>query len=228
MILSIAIMAVPSRSEHVATLEAALVTQITTSRAAGDDVRYVGVSMDAERAGPWANWQQAAALRSPDATHHAILQDDVVPCADLPATLTALIRARPEAVISGFLPRKSVEKAHAADLRWVACRSFLWAQCVVIPTATLTDMLIWIAGQEAERGAVWKQHDDSRIGDYLKSRKQPVYVPVPNVVEHIGDAIGGSTMGHNFAPERRRARVWLGADGEGRLINWSDLREIRE
>lgn len=228
--LSIAIMAVPAREAHVQSMLARLKTQIATARAAGIDVVGTDVFYDTAHQGPWHCWKGAWSLHAfRHSTHHVVLQDDVRFCADLPATLWKLMQARPADMISGFLPRKSVETAAAKGLGWVRTRRFLWAQLVMMPTDLGDEALRWIAEREGtDLAADWRAHDDVRMAAFLDSRKLPVWVPVPHPVEHVGDEIGGSVMGHNFAPAGRRARAWLGEDTHGAGLPWYDLRHVRE
>lgn len=227
--LSMAVMAVPSRAAHVASMLSRLGPQVDEARRQGFDVAPPQVFVDEQRRGPWFGWRGAWGCRAPNATHHVVLQDDIQFCADLPMTLAKLAAARPNDVVSGFLPRRSVEKAAAQGLRWVATRRFLWAQCVLLPTSLGEEALRWIDAREGTEAArEWRHHDDVRLADFLTAQNRAVFVAVPHPVEHIGDAIGGSTMGHNQAPARRRARVWLGEEARGAHLEWNDLRHVRE
>lgn len=212
-----AMMAVPSRAQHVPTIAARL----------GQPLR---VSVDNDRRGPWWGWRSAwdtSAAHDPDATHRAILQDDVDLCGDFHAALTACVAARPGEPVSAFLPRKSVETAHARGLRWVSTRRFLWAQCLVLPVDLGAEALAWIASRESS-APEWGHHDDVRLAAAFNAFGRRVFVPVPNLLDHIGDAIGGSTLGHNGPAARRRARVWIGQDGQGAHLPWHDLRHVAE
>lgn len=228
--LSFAIMSVPARAAHVAAMVTRLRAQIAEARAAGVEVDDdVGVFEDTARRGPWHGWQGAWRCSPTSSTHHVVLQDDVQLCADLPATMAALAAARPDDVVSGFLPRQSIERAHAQGLRWVSTRRFLWAQCVMLPRGLGDAALAWIAEHEHEAAARgWSHHDDVRLAAFLAEIKRPVYVAVPNVVEHVGDALGGSTLGHNGPAAKRRARRWIGATERGAALGWDDLRCVRE
>ena len=228
--ISLSIMCVPRRAVHVAKMLAALNPQIAAARAAGLDVAAeVPLSCDTAHRGPWYAWRGAwETHRGTGATHHVVLQDDVIFCADLPATLHRLAAARPDAMISGFLPRGSVDKAVAGGLRWVRARRFLWAQCVMLPTALGDAALQWIDAHEGTpTGADWNRDDDVRLGAFLAAHKLPVFVPVPHPVEHIGDELG-SVMGHHGPAAKRRARAWLGEAGAGGALPWDDLRAVNE
>lgn len=228
--LSLAIMAVPARAAHVEAMVSRLSEQIARAREDELDVVGTAVFYDAGRRGPWHGWRGAwEQHRAHGSTHHVVLQDDVRFCADLPHTLWRMAEARPGDVVSGFLPRKSVEVAAARGLGWVRTRRFLWAQLVMMPTALGDEAIRWIDEREgSELAADWRHHDDVRVAAFLAARKMGVYVPVPHPVEHVGDEIGGSVMGHNFAPAGRRARAWLGESVHGAGLPWHDLRHVRE
>lgn len=226
--LSFAIMSVPQRAAHVAGMVRRLAAQIDHARAAGFVVAGPAVHVDTQHHGPWASWRAAWKRRTPDATHHVVLQDDVLFCADLPVTLWRLAEARPDAMISGFLPRKAVDKAVAQKLAWVSTKRFLWAQCVMLPTPLGDEAVAWIEVREGTpESAGWKRHDDERLGAFLRARRLPVFVPVPHPVEHVGDELG-SVMGHHGPAAKRRARAWLGEDQPCAHLPWSDLRHVQE
>lgn len=226
--LSIAIMGVPARQNHIVQMIQRLELQMRAARGAGLRVEGLFVYSDTKREGPWAGWRGAWLTHTAaQSTHHVVLQDDLDFCADLPATLWALATARPEVPISGFLPRKAVSTAAAAGISWVETKRFLWAQCLLLPVALGDRALTWIAAQEAANPS-WGPHDDTRLAAFFAAEKIRVYVPVPHPVEHIGDALGGSTMGHNFDPAKRRARAWIGPYGSGGALPWNDLRTVKD
>ena len=215
--ISIAIMAVEERRQHVEKITGLLDVPIE-------------VVWDTDRKGPWWCWREAWLRRNPEATHHVVLQDDILPCADLCATLEAIVESRPNDVISGFLPRKSVEKAHESNLHWVLCRRFLWGQCLMMPRTLGDEAIRWIDANEGSALAEkdnWSHHDDVRLASFFRGHKLGVYVTVPNIVEHVGDELG-SVLNHHGPAHRRRARVWVGSMGYGAKINWNDLRYVRE
>lgn len=226
---SFAVMAVPSRRPHVDAMLDRLSVQVRRARKRGDTAFAPRVFWDTDGCGPWHCWQGAWRSRPHDATHHVVVQDDVLICADLPETMRRLADARPDAPVSGFLPRRSVELAVAADTRWVSTRRFLWAQCLMLPTTLGDAALRWIADNETLHPD-WRRHDDSRLAAFFEAHRVPVFVAVPHPVEHVGDAIGGSVMGHHGPAAKRRARAgaWLGEDQALGGLDWTDLRSVRE
>ncbi len=242
---SFAVQAVRSRASHVELMVDRLRKQLTwasspsSGRSAdhldpsiGWDPSLVTLVFDDRREGCWPTWARAWGCRPRGVTHHVVLQDDLLLCADLPETMRALARARPNDVISGFLPRKSVDDAVRSRVPWVRTRRFLWAQCVMMPVERGDQCVSWV--REHEGSAVskdWGNSGDMRIAGWLKAFRLPVFVAVPHPVEHIGDALeGGSVMGHHGKPSSRRARpgAWL---GEARSLageSWNNLEFVRE
>lgn len=228
--ISFAIQAVPQRKAHVESMLARLREQIDA--AAPGTVAGVETFYDTDYQGCWFSWTRAWATHRQwtGVTHQVVLQDDLLLCADLPATMHALATARPDDMISGFLPRKSVSDAVARGVPWVRTRRFLWAQCVMMPVDLGDACVQWVA--ENEGGAAssdWGNSGDMRLAGWLKAMSRPVFVAVPHPVEHIGDALEGrSVMGHNGKASGRRARAWLGEDGRGAALPWSNLEHVRE
>ena len=226
--ISISIMAVPERAEHVQKMTQRLAPQIEMARRSGMDIVGTDTFWDTQKDGPWVSWQGAWAYNQKHgSTHHVVLQDDILFCKDFPETIHRLVEARPQDMISGFLPRKSVTQAKEQGLFWVRTRSFLWAQCVLMPVPVGNAALTWISARESENAKEWRRDDDARIRSWLKATNRPVYVAVPHPVEHIGDELG-SVMKHNFQPEKRRAKFWLGEDGAGADLAWHNLGYVRE
>ena len=217
--LVIGIMAVEERREQVDRL---------VSRIGGD----VHVFVDVERLGCWHGWRETWALcarAEPDATHIAVLSDDLAVCAEFRGTLTQLVAARPHAAISGWLPRDQVELAQADGLRWASTRVLQFVQCVVLPRELGERAISWIDAHESRFGAQWGPWDDERLKAFMRDQGLEVFVPVPNICDHLsGDGTIASTFGHRFAPESARARVWLGEGVSGAGIDWSDLRAVSD
>ncbi len=217
--LAVGIMTIRERAEHCRRL---------VERIGG----AVHVYTDTQRLGCWHAWLETWRLccrLEPRATHIAILADDVAVCADLRDTLEQLARARSSAPIAGWLPRDQVEIAHAMGLRWAHTRQLQFVQCLMLPRELGEHAIAWIDAREPVLGAAWGPWDDERLRAFATAHDLTVYVPVPNVCDHIGgDGTIPSTFGHVFAPESARARVWLGELGCGRDIDWSDLRAIGE
>lgn len=227
--LSFAIQAVEQRRPHVETILDRLHAQLPQTP---EFVGVVSVAYDTDLLGCWHSWSRAwdAHRVWADVTHHVVLQDDVLLCADFPETMMAIAKARPDDVVSGFLPRRCVNRAVASGKHWARTRRFLWAQCMMLPVALGDACVQWVADHEGTHASVpWGRSGDMRLASWLNAHRRPVFVAVPHPVEHIGDALPGkSVMGHNGKPEGRRARAWLGEHGRGAGLPWNDLAFERD
>jgi hypothetical protein len=214
---AVGIMTIPARAEHCRRL---------VERIGGD----LTVHVDVNRRGCWPAWKAtwlACAANQPRATHIAILADDIAVCADLRATLEALVAARPHSPIGGWLPRAQVELAHAQGIRWASTRSLQFVQLLVLPRELGDRALDWVCDREHLFGDLWGPWDDERLKAFTRANDLATYVPVPNICDHLGgDGTIPSSFGHRFAPESARARVWLGEAGLGAAVDWSDLRAV--
>lgn len=225
--ISFAIQAVEQRRAHVE----AIVDRIESQLPRCAEFGGVHVVFDTEMRGCWWSWSRAWATHSLwQSTHHVVLQDDVLLCADFPETMLSILKARRHEPVSGFLPRKCVDRAVEAGKHWARTSRFLWAQCVAMPVAMGDACVKWVEAHEGtDTAKPWANSGDMRLADFFKSIKKPVWVPVPHPVEHVGDALpGGSVMGHNGKASGRRARAWLGEDGRGASLPWDDLRFERD
>ncbi|WP_327000922.1 hypothetical protein OHA72_38130 [Dactylosporangium sp. NBC_01737] len=172
--LSAAVMAHPRRTAAVARLR--------------EQVPGLTVAMDPRPDGPPTSVRSAAvawASADPGATHHLVLEDDALPCADLLDGCAALIRGFPSAAVSLFVN----DSARTAALTRMAVWSGRDA-AQVIDIYVPTQGLILPAGAASGLAAFLRAHDDlTEAGDiavlrYLHGAGVPVVVAVPNLVDH--------------------------------------------
>jgi hypothetical protein len=198
--LSVAIMAVPSRSENVNKI-----------------IRKLGVRVpvfyDTERRGPWFNARRAWGSVKSGATHHLVLQDDVLLCGNFIKTVEHLCSLRPDQILNLFSLRKIVAEAKDAETSWVKATNLILAPAIVMPTPFIPRMLRW---QDQNLSSDYL-HDDGRIQMWMEYEKRPAYIPAPNIVEHID---GKSEMGHH-TPLPRKSRWFIGENVDGMSVDWS-------
>lgn len=221
--LSFSFMSVPERHENVEQIKKRLITQIQASKNAYTNPT---IHEDTHHKGPWDSWKSAWSLKPEGTTHHIVLQDDILLCEDFPDTMHALAVARPLSPISGFLPRKSVDKAAQQNLHWVETKRFLWGQCLMMPVTMGDTALSWIKENEGSTPG-WSHHDDVRLAAFFSHIGTPVFVAVPHPVEHIGDQLG-SVLKHYGPAGKRRGRAWLGENTPLSGLNWKDLKCVKE
>jgi hypothetical protein len=131
--------------------------------------------------GNLANALRAWAAVGEDATHHLVLQDDVVPCDGFTALVHRAVAARPADAISLFCEwgSRSATLARAAARRgWAWARAvdmYTPSQGLVLPRETA----LAFAAVEDTGGA-----DDHALVDYLRGNGIANVVTVPNLLEH--------------------------------------------
>ncbi|MEV2274262.1 hypothetical protein AB0I72_01635 [Nocardiopsis sp. NPDC049922] len=125
-----------------------------------------------------------------DATHHLVLQDDAVPCADFLPKVLAGVRALPEASLSLFAEWTSMT---AHNLRLAAMAGAVWAEAVdeYVPCVAL--VLPAALGREFGEAArsrlhTWPAQDDVSLSHFLYERGVTRLCRIPTLVEHDGPA----------------------------------------
>ena len=144
-----------------------------------------------------AAWRSAP----PDATHHLVVQDDVVLCPDFLDHVRCAIATAPTAALSFFTEWGSytsfgLRLAALSTSSWVeAADSYLPTQAAVLPTELASGFDDY-AAREAGR----ERMDDVVLLDYVRRLGVPALVSVPNLVQHDDTA---SLVGHeHFGPRR--------------------------
>lgn len=206
--LSVAIMAHPSRTDNVDRILADLDTEAT-------------VVWDEGR-GLWDTARRAWLAHGVDATHHLVLQDDVVVCRDLVAGLTAAIEQVPTAPISAFMMRYRLKLTRrtayqATDAAWFLDWWSLSGQAICLPVVDIAPMVKFADRKQRE-------NDDIRIRAFYRSRKTQIWNTVPSLVEHLDLADGNPTLlpgNDRESRGRRKAVEFIGQDRSALDIDWS-------
>jgi hypothetical protein len=145
----------------------------------------------------------------PGATHHLVLQDDVDLCSGITDQLLAAVADRPRAAVSLF-----------AEFGWLTASVCRIASLLGSPWAEVADHYVPTQGLVVEADVArgfepWSRRlpeddtmDDGPLLKYLRELGVPMFVTVPNMLEHM-DA--PSLMDHEF--QGRRASVCFGPRG---------------
>ncbi|MFJ8773897.1 hypothetical protein ACWECC_05420 [Streptomyces microflavus] len=176
---SCAIMAHPRREAEAAVLAARL-----------PELRPV-VVLDPDPDGPPSSLRTAAAAWSdvPSwSSHHLVLQDDAVPCADFVAVLEQLLSHHPGLPLSLFTEWGS---ATATMVRWAALGGGGLVRCVdqYVPTVGLV-LPAALAHELGDFARAWPDTqlpDDIAVARFLAERGAASFATAPNLVEHDGD-----------------------------------------
>jgi len=132
------------------------------------------VSLGAERAA-WGRVRD-------DATHHLVLRDDVVPCADLGARLRRAVTTAPAGALSLFADWGSLT---AQAIRLAALEGAAWT---LVADAEVPRVALVLPAAEARRfPAFAKPYRDvpgsPAMTEFLSRRGVPVHVSIPNLVD---------------------------------------------
>lgn len=150
----------------------------------------------------------------PDATHHIVIQDDVVLCADFPEAMAYLVTLFPDLPISPCTFKKNVLDAKEAGKHWTAVNyKGIYGQGAVWPIALLEEALSWIE----ENIPLIYQWDDARFNYFLKAIDGTVMTTSPSLLQHDIDK-EKSLLGHS--KNLRRSQYFIGAEGKALDINW--------
>jgi hypothetical protein len=118
------------------------------------------------------------------ATHHLVLQDDVILCQDFPAAVADAIKVGPSPAMSLFA---SASMASAQAIRLAALVGASWTRLVDgwVPTQALVLPAAW-AREFADYAAdVDDSRPDNRVmSAFLSQKRAETYVTIPNLVEH--------------------------------------------
>ncbi|MBB5078751.1 hypothetical protein [Nonomuraea endophytica] len=131
----------------------------------------------------------------PGATHHLVVQDDVVPCENFLRRVRQGIRLFPDAVLAFYANWSSM---NGAAVRLAAAAGATWVQevggeyfptlAVVMPAAYVADYVAF-----AEPYTAWWGDDDEVMTEFVLARGLDAYVSVPNLVEHgEQDSVAGN------------------------------------
>lgn len=172
---------------------------------------------DSRQEGLWPTAKRAWKAIAPEATHHLVLQDDILPCLDfLPAVAQAII-TKPDEPLSFYANRAVIDQARQQGSSWARISRPLFGQANCFPVAMVRDFLSW----EEQHVKPSLKFDDSRIAMYLLAHHRPIWTTVPSLVEHVGAY--ESLLGHagKIGKYERVARWFLGADRSGLEIDWT-------
>ena len=167
--------------------------------------------------GPWGNAKRAWAAYDPDCKFHMVVQDDVIFGKNFMYRAKRLVQKHgdnyayllfcrssgnvtpefSEKVIKARTKYKGVDEVVVEDDR------LRWAQCVILPTRIIDEMIPFADSAEYTKNSF---DDDGRIELYLQHIGMKVLYPIPSLVtqHHRYDSLVG--YGHN---SKRQAKWWI-------------------
>jgi len=175
----------------------------------------ISIIKDANRHGPWWTakqcWQKGA---TSNATHHILMQDDILLCKHFVEGIEAVIEGFPNDIISLFaMPRKNFD----GSCRWGEAEG-TWGPSIVMPSALVKEFLVW----EAENINPSLKHDDSRISLFAKLNNRTVKVPFPNLVDHRDNEVK-TVQGNRWS--RPRMSVDFMGSRNPNDFDWTDTQK---
>lgn len=215
--LSIAMMAHPARAASVERILAALDRDVT-------------VVWD-EKQDRWDTGRRAWLAYDPDATHHAVIQDDVLVCRDLCAGLEqALAHVPSDAPLCAYIGRvqpyhkiieDAVMDAGQRSASFCTMTSLCWGPLVVVPTTAIEtmvahgDTLTDVANYDRRLSRFWELE-----------RHIPVWYTLPSLVDHADgpSMVPGREVTNRSSSSARHNRVawnFIGEDASALDVDWS-------
>ena len=172
----------------------------------------IKVVFDPDPDGPPATLRTARAAWeavADGATHHLVLQDDVLLCRDFPALVTEALRVAPTGAIALFA---TWSMASAQAIRLAALVGASWTRVVDdwTPTQALILPAEW-AREFAEyaRDLPESRPDNRAMATFLAQRGRDTFASIPNLVEHaptrsllLNDLLQGVRSATVFAGDR--------------------------
>lgn len=157
-----------------------------------------------------------------DATHHLVIQDDVVPCRDLLAGVEQSLQFVPDDMPACFYIgqvqpfSKAVAAAVSAtgpNTSWIAMSGPFWGTAIAVPTAVIDDLAKWWGSPDGQRVS---NYDRRIYRFFLANGGGECRYSWPSLVEHRGDLSlvrprSGVRTSHKF----------LGADVSALDVDWS-------
>lgn len=211
---SVSIMAHPSRAHFIPSIFAALGQEVPV---AWDEI-----------SNRWDTGKRAWLQHDPAATHHLVLQDDVILSKNLLAALPKVVAAVPDRAISLFIRNKRrwnplVFKCQRRErkVRWLVLCRLNWGPAVMLPTKDIAPMLAWVDEN------CYMPNYDVRIGYYyLAVKNRPVWYTMPSLVDHRTE--GDSLVWNLRSQAGRFAPYFIGIDQSGADLDWRIREMIRE
>jgi len=206
MTISVSIMAHPSRAAFIPPLFAALGQEVPV---AWDQI-----------GNRWDTGRRAWELHDPAASHHLVLQDDVILSRDLLRALPRVIAAAPDRPISLFVRNKKRWNHLVAQCRrdgrrggrWLVLQRLNWGPAVLLPVADIAPMLAWVEAH------CHMPNYDVRIAYWYLTQGRPVWYTMPSLVDHRID--GESLVWTLHSQVNRYARWFIGEDRCGAALDW--------
>lgn len=158
----------------------------------------IRIVLDPDPTGPAATMRTARlAWRNIEegATHHLVLQDDVVPCSSFPEAVVSAIAAVPDDPVALHIhwssrTAQAVRLATLVGASWTpVIDPYVPTQALVMPADLAAEYAQWAMGLP------WSAADNDAVYRFLAERGLTTYLSIPNLIEHGSDE---SILSHDF------------------------------
>lgn len=149
--------------------------------------------------GLWETARIAWETIPPGATHHLVLQDDVLLCRDfIPFVLWFIERLPTESLMPFVMGHTLYDLSRAKDVCWFKLIPGVYGQAMVKPVSEIRLGLSWL---ETHVRIEYK-YDDRRWCFWQMVTNRPVWCPSPAALQHVGEQ---SVLGHPGLRNRQAA-----------------------
>lgn len=216
--LSIAIMHCPYYAERQLIVKR-IINQIGHSNIL-NKLEDFAVIEDWKKKGVWHNGKKSWEFcLSTKATHHLVLQDDIILCEDFLPTVKKLIEVFPNKIMSLYANRKICEEAKLKNIRWVEISDGTWGQALLFPREQTKLFLVWEKNNILENFKSF----DARAAIYCVKNNVTPLCPMPSLVNHLLPS--NSTLGYN---NKKRVARWFEEKKSYLQYNWSKTKKLKD
>ena len=152
-------------------------------------------------------------MQATNATHHLVLEDDLVLCEDFLEGVIEALSWAPHGPVNFYANRAVVERCREQGSSWARIEDGYWGQATCFPSDQVREFLSW---DRANLRPDAFAHDSRKTVWGLATGKW-VWCTVPSLVDHEGAS--SSTIG--YSNKNRRARWFIGANNSALSVDWS-------
>lgn len=173
----------------------------------------------------WDTARRAWLSYDRDASHHMVVQDDVLVCDGLVDVVGLVAADRPDGVVSLMVvddklsaaDRRRYRQAVADGDRWFEAWRGLPGCALMMPTGAVDDVVRYGDLHQS-------RHDDVKIMSFWRRQRVPAGFVIPSLVQHRRQDVNPSlvTAGGKWRP--RQSSMWRGEQFDARTV-WSDVKE---
>jgi hypothetical protein len=187
------------------------------------------IETDFDPPNPWLGYKACLqSISDTDCTHGVIIQDDTIPCHNLPRAVEKVAEAIPDHPVCLYLGMLPPQKGPALQAgKEGKCfvelvpRSFLPVVAVLWPKDKAEHFLHWSATHSSlvkgNGQRIQHRSDDAMGGQWMRTQRQRVFATIPSLVQHPDDVV--STIA--LRPAGRTALFWHPPPWDPLTVDWA-------